>query len=268
MRLMRLMKVILDRTEAPDVTVTCGPLALPLHSFLLATDSKFFAAMLDAPMVEKERKKINIKDVDHEVFEKVILFIYTKKPRSTKKLDFDVMRQLEGMLDAADRFDMEELKTVYKDVVKEFIFTSDEVVTRDFLVNTGSLADMYNAEKLLELAASEIVNHGVTLEKKEVSKSPGLAVAVMAKVEERVEMVLMKHRIHIFQEGVNAKKLIDENEVKDEEIRDRTNRMHALGEEINELHQIQEQGEEEVAKLKEELMFMAFEAWRSNNPDF
>jgi len=266
------MKVILDRTEAPDVTVTCGSLTLPLHSFLLATDSKFFATMLDAPMVEKERKKINIKDVDHEVFEKVILFIYTTE------LDFDVMRQLEGMLDAAERFDMEELKTVIKGVVKEFIFISDEVgfsstreVTRDFLVNTGTLAEMYNAEELLDLAASEIVNHGITLEKKEVSKSPGLAVAVMAKMEERwkdgkMEGGKMEEKVEKWKWECSL--LYDENEVKYEEIRDRTNIMHALGEEINELHQIQEQGEEEVAKLKEELMFMAFEAWRSNNPDF
>jgi len=46
----------------------------------------------------------------------------------------------------------------------------------------------------------------------------------------------------------------------------------ALSEEINQLHQTQEneveKGEEEVAKLKEELVFMAFEAWRSYNPDF
>ena len=39
----------------------------------------------------------------------------------------------------------------------------------------------------------------------------------------------------------------------------------AVGEEINQLHQTQEN---EVAKLKEELVFMAFEAWRSYNPDF
>ena len=131
-------------------------------------------------MVEKERKEISIKDVDPDVFEKVILFIYTKYDRN-RMFNFDVMHQLEGMLDAAERFDMEDLKTEVKDVVEEFISEKGDLNTREFLVNTGTLAELYNAEELLDLAASEIVDNGSNLEKKEVANSPGLAVAVMAK---------------------------------------------------------------------------------------
>ena len=131
-------------------------------------------------MVEKERKEISIKDVDPDIFEKVILFIYTKYDRN-RMFNFDVMHQLEGMLDAAERFDMEDLKTEVKDVVEEFISEKGDLNTREFLVNTGTLAELYNAEELLDLAASEIVDNGSNLEKKEVANSPGLAVAVMAK---------------------------------------------------------------------------------------
>merc|ERR1719319_673829 len=118
--------------------------------------------MLDAPMVEKERK------VDPDIFEKVILFIYTKFDRN-RTFNFDVVQQLEGMLDAAERFDMEELKTEVRDVVEEFISEKRDFNTRGFLVKTGSLAEMYNAEELLDLAASVIVYHGNKLEKREVA---------------------------------------------------------------------------------------------------
>jgi len=198
-------KANLDRSEAPDVTVTCGPLTLPLHSFLLAADSKFFATMLDAPMVEKERKEISIKDVDPDIFEKVILFIYTKFDRN-RTFNFDVVHQLEGMLDAAERFDMEDLKTEVKDVIEEFISEKGDLNTRDFLVNTGTLAELYNAEELLDLAASERVDSGSNLEKKEVANSPGLAVAVMAKF--RIKMA----------NKVKVDKLVDVIEERDEEI--------------------------------------------------
>jgi len=275
-------KAILDRSEAPDVTVTCGPLTLPLHSFLLAADSKFFATMLDAPMVEKERKEISIKDVDPDIFEKVILFIYTKFDRN-RTFNFDVVQQLEGMLDAAERFDMEELKTEVRDVVEEFISEKRDFNTRGFLVKTGSLAEMYNAEELLDLAASVIVYHGNKLEKREVANSPGLAVAVMAKfkikMENKVKEVLVKHRNDLGNKYEEYDKLIDVIEERDEEIvglRMMVGTAHflqeSLDEEINQVHQTQEneveKGEEEVAKLKEELVFMAFEAWRFYNPKF
>lgn len=90
--------------EAPDVTVLCGLDEHSLHSSLLSSKSLFFAAMLEAPMVEKEQRQVNLKDVDPKVFRKVVSHIYGHL------FTMDIATELQGLLDAADRFDMESFK--------------------------------------------------------------------------------------------------------------------------------------------------------------
>ena len=238
-------KAILDRSEAPDVTVTCGPLTLSLHSFVLATHSKFFATMLDAPMVEKESRKVAVKNMEPEVFRKVLGFMYTKK------LSLDVVSQLEEMLEAADRFDMEELKERIERVwgaggqgarwcrncgpgCKE---KSD---FRDSLVTTAILAERYNAEKLLNSSVKEMVRYNIRPEMEELTNSP------------KVEVAVIDGHIVNYQDMKDLRRELEDMwppwwVIEREELDNR---------------------EKEVAKMMEEVVLMAFEAWRYSVPDF
>ena len=169
---------------AADLRVTCGPLTLHLHSAVLAAASDFFATMLAAPMVERESGQINVRDMDHQVFRNVVKFIYRKE------LTFDVSSQLEGMLEAAERFQMEELKSL---VGEAAMATS---CCRGFLgcgqgcrniVRIGVLAERFHQEELLELAADKIARLRMELEEEEVVGSPKLAAAVMEQYEKQIE---------------------------------------------------------------------------------
>ena len=67
------------KVEAPspgdssaDLVVICGEDVHRLHSALLASKAGFFEAALNAPMVEREEGKINIRGVEPEIFKKVL----------------------------------------------------------------------------------------------------------------------------------------------------------------------------------------------------
>jgi len=169
---------------AADVTVTCGPLTLHLHSAVLAAASNFFATMLAVPMVERESGKVNIRDMDHQVFRNVVRFIYMKE------LSFDVSTQLEGMLDAAEKFQMKELKAL----VGEAAMTSSCCQGFmgccqgcDNIVAIGALAERFGLKELLLMAANKIARLMIKLEEKMVVGSPSLAEAVMERYEKQME---------------------------------------------------------------------------------
>jgi len=300
----KLTKAILDRSEPPDVTVTCGPLTLHLHSFLLANNSKFFATMLDAPMVEKESRKVAVKYMEPEVFRKVLGFIYTKK------LSLDVVSQLEEMLEAADRFDMEELK---EKIDREVTWArngvwryrcrncesgckencDDSLKFRGNLVTTAILAERYNAEKLLNRSVKQMVHNNIRPEMEELTNSPKLEVAVIdeyiVKCQEKVSDVKDRRREL---KDVESELMRCEDEIWDLEMfvaeecptddgpchysygnqldwaKEKRNDMARRLAETGKGREEEDNREKEAAKMMEEVMLMAFEAWRYSVPDF
>ena len=264
-------KAILDRSEAPDVTVTCGPLTLSLHSFVLATHSKFFATMLDAPMVEKESRKVAVKNMEPEIFRKVLGFMYTKK------LSLDVVSQLEEMLEAADRFDMEELKErIHWEVWWWRIRMlghrcrncepgcKEKSDFRDNLVTTAILAERYNAEKLLNSSVEQMVRYNIRPEMEELTNSPKLEVAV-------IDEHIVKYQ-EVSEVKDRRRELKDEESELAAEVRwcercespERRRTLALIGREREEL----DNREKVAAKMMEEVVLMALEAWRYSVPDF
>jgi len=268
--------------DAPDVRVTCGPLTLRLHSFKLAANSRYFAAMLDTPMVERGSGKIAVKGVNPEVFKKVIGFAYTKE------LSFDMEPQLEGLLEAADMFDMEELKTKICEVVRRqnkvpwvMGFGCMEACEhRCSLVTLAILAEQYNAEELFDESVQQMVRHKVIPEREELENSSRLEVAVMEEytLEHQEAVSVMKkrrqaleskkrkrsypwssldcldaHRYGLYEGGrcMLGKHRMLEDRKKEEEELDKLKEVVA-----------------EAAIMMEEMVFLEFEAWRSSIPDF
>ena len=158
--------------EAADVTVVCGEDTYHLHSDLLAAKSRFFATSLDIAMVEKQERKVVVKGVKPETFKKVVGYMYEEK--------LEEGMDLGEMLEAADWFDMEELKEDIFNKVKGNLNTAN-------VLAIGNLADTFNAERLVQACVRFLVEEAIVLTREEVVASPGLAVALLA--EERKERV-------------------------------------------------------------------------------
>ena len=117
-------------------------------------------------MVERQEGRIHIGKVEPEIFKKVVKFMYEQN------LEFDHEKELEGVLDAADRFDFEELKTKVNKMVKD-------ALGKDNVLTTAGLAELYNAKELLASCIKVVVRLEVRLEAGYVARWPGVALALV-----------------------------------------------------------------------------------------
>ena len=101
-------KRVKPNDETADITVLCRETTFKLHSELMCSKSIFFKVALDIPMTEKKDKRVAIREVDIKIFQKVIEFFYEDN------LEFEMESELAGLLEAADRFDMEQLRKMRK----------------------------------------------------------------------------------------------------------------------------------------------------------
>ena len=152
--------------SSADLVVICGEDVHRLHSALLASKAGFFEAAFNAPMEEREEGKIHIREVEPEIFKKVVKFMYKQD------LEFDHEKELEGLLDAADRFDFEELKTKINEIVKD-------TLGEDNVLPTASLAELFNAKELLGSCIQAVVRLEVKMEVEYVTGSPGVVLALV-----------------------------------------------------------------------------------------
>ena len=117
-------------------------------------------------MLVREQGKINIREVEPEIFKKVVKFMYEQD------LEFDHEEELEGVLDAADRFDFGELKTKVNEMVKE-------VLDEDNVLAIADLAKLYNAKELLASCIEAVVRLEVKVEEEDVVRRPRVALALL-----------------------------------------------------------------------------------------
>ena len=164
--------------EAANVTVVCGEDTYHLHADLLAAKSRFFATALDIAMVEKREGKVVVKEVKPETFKKVVDYIYENKLE-----DEEGGMDLGEMLEAADRFDMEELKG---DICVKF--KGDIDATN--VLTIGNLADTFNAKRLLGACVQFLVEQATVLAREEVARSPGLVVALLEERDKEREVMV------------------------------------------------------------------------------
>ena len=124
--------------------VVCGK-NLRVHKFILAAHSPVFLAMFDHDMKEQRLNKLEIKDIDYDVFEQMLCYIYTGKAKKLKELAI-------SLLSAADKYALEGLKYECEKILCSNI-TVENVL--DILV----LADLHNTCQLKLQAMSFIMKH-------------------------------------------------------------------------------------------------------------
>jgi speckle-type POZ protein len=90
-----------------DVTFNINGRKFVAHKNILAKESPVFAAMFRYHTKESLSEKVEVEDVDPDVFQEVIRYLYTGSPKSTA---MDVMAP--ALLAAADKYMLDELKTL------------------------------------------------------------------------------------------------------------------------------------------------------------
>ncbi len=96
---------LFDNMQFSDVNFNVGGRELPAHKNILAARSTYFAAMFQHPMEEQSTNQVKIEDIDPEVFDQLLRFIYT----GCVPLD-KLETMAAGLLIAADKYSMDELK--------------------------------------------------------------------------------------------------------------------------------------------------------------
>ncbi|XP_032782440.2 speckle-type POZ protein B-like isoform X2 [Daphnia magna] len=88
-----------------DVNLNVGGQIFPAHKNIIAASSKVFAAMFHHETSEKLSNKVDIQDIDPDVFQEVLRYLYTGR-MSRETLD----KMAVGVLAVADKYLLDELK--------------------------------------------------------------------------------------------------------------------------------------------------------------
>ncbi|XP_038113269.1 protein roadkill-like [Culex quinquefasciatus] len=125
---------LLSSNQSSDITVKVGQRTFHAHKVVFIARSKVFAAMFQHDMQEAQQNQITIPDMDADVFEEVLRYIYT-----------DSVERLPGMayelLEAAEKYDLTRLKVLCEIELLAGITAKSATKTLEF-------ADLYRADEL------------------------------------------------------------------------------------------------------------------------
>jgi len=158
--------------DSSDVIIRCGDKVFDCHKIILASRSPVFKTMLESNMREKNTGEIEIKNMDHEVLEDLLKYIYSGVAPN-------IDAHSEELFAAADLYQLEKLKELCELKLSSRFDVSNCI---DLLI----LGDLYNAQKL-KAAALEFVSKNLHKMKTSEWKQSFIAhPALMAEVMERM----------------------------------------------------------------------------------
>lgn len=128
-----------------DVTLVCGEREFPVHKAILSARSRVFQAMFEHKMLENERSRVEIEDIDGEIMYEILRFIYMGETQNLKKY-------ADALLPAADKYCLERLKVQ----CEEMLCTT---IDRENVADTLILADLHSATQLRQQAIDFINTH-------------------------------------------------------------------------------------------------------------
>eukprot|EP00058_Branchiostoma_floridae_P020752 XP_002606242.1 hypothetical protein BRAFLDRAFT_84017 [Branchiostoma floridae] len=141
---------LLERQSFSDVSLHVGGKEFQAHRAILAARSPVFNAMFEHEMEESKKGRVEITDVDADVFKEMLRFVYTGKAPNLEKMADD-------LLAAADKYALERLKVMCEDALCS-------TLTIDSVADTLILADLHSAEHL-KGTAIDFINRCTTASK-------------------------------------------------------------------------------------------------------
>ncbi|KAK0161729.1 hypothetical protein PV327_008147 [Microctonus hyperodae] len=110
------LKNLLTVPDLSDIMIVIDEKEILLHKIILAAYSPVFLAMFKAGMIESTNKRIVVTDVEVEVMEKVVEFMYTGTISPVPEYE-----ELLSILKVADKYEINYLKTLCEEKLSEKI---------------------------------------------------------------------------------------------------------------------------------------------------
>ncbi|KAM3865565.1 speckle-type POZ protein-like A isoform 1-T1 [Diretmus argenteus] len=126
-----------------DCSLYVGGQEFKAHKSILAARSPVFNAMFEHEMEERKKNRVDISDVDPDVFKEMMGFIYTGKAPNLEKM-------ADNLLAAADKYALERLKVMCEQALCNSLSVEN-------VADTLILADLHSAEQL-KAQAIDFVN--------------------------------------------------------------------------------------------------------------
>nr|XP_029725282.1 speckle-type POZ protein-like [Aedes albopictus] len=136
---------LLEDQKFTDVILSCGKNEFKAHKAILVAHSTVFRAMFNSDMKERSANRVEIDDLDYEVVEQMLHFIYTDR---TPKVNLMADR----LLGAADKYDLVGLKMICEQALCEQLSV-------DNALQMLALANRYNADHLNSNAKEFVANN-------------------------------------------------------------------------------------------------------------
>ncbi|XP_061413326.1 speckle-type POZ protein isoform X2 [Lethenteron reissneri] len=136
---------IWDNSRFTDCLLRVGGQEFKAHKAVLAGRSLVFNAMFEHEMEESKKNRVEINDVEPDVFKEMMRFVYTGRAPNLEKMADD-------LLAAADKYALERLKVM----CEEALCTNLSV---ENVAETLILADLHSAEQLKAQAIDFINSH-------------------------------------------------------------------------------------------------------------
>lgn len=130
---------LLHDEKFADVVIVVGEREIKAHKNILAVRSPVFAAMFDSDMEESAQNRVTITDLDYEVVEQMLRYMYTGQAPKLKSM-------ADQLLVAADKYSLDSLRVMCEQ-------TLCATLSVDTAVKLLALADLYNADQLKEHTA-------------------------------------------------------------------------------------------------------------------
>lgn len=148
--------------EFSDVTICANGKEFKAHKAILAARSPMFRGMFSHDMKESKYNRVEVSDVDPDVLQEMLRYIYTGKsllePRLQHKEQKDQKEQEKEqhlaieLLQAANKYQLDRLKMICEEALYK-------TLSADSVAEILALADLYNASQLKNQAIEFISTH-------------------------------------------------------------------------------------------------------------
>ena len=166
-----------------DIQIKCQDETFDAHQVILSARSPVFKRMLELDMVEKKRKVIEIKEIDSDIVEEILKYIYTGKCIvNDVNVDPPTVKQL---LEAANMYQLDSLKAFCGEVLISSLVP-------DNALSLLLLGDMYSAEELKKLALAMVIDNLKTIRRSDewkdcIKERPDIKAEIFEAMADKLE---------------------------------------------------------------------------------
>ena len=169
--------------ELSDLQIKCQDKTFDAHQVILSARSPVFKRMLESDMVEKNSRVVEIKQLNSNIVEEMLKFIYTGKCKvNDANIDPQIVKQL---FEAANMYQLDSLKAFCGDILISSLVP-------DNALSLLLLGDMHSAEELKKHAMGTVINNLKTIRRSDewkdcIKERPDISAEITEAMADKLE---------------------------------------------------------------------------------